>query len=380
MRRLDKLILGELLGPFVFGVMIFTVLIMAGTFLYTFTRFLSEGVPLMTVLTLAGYSLPGIIAKTLPMAMLLGTLLAFGRLSGDSEIVALRAGGASILRIMVPVCAAGLAVSLATYLVTDYLVPSMSLRAVAMMDSINQSLDQSSERPVAQPIRENGKIRGYLVATNFNLADNTLTHATVISYDDKLNPQYFLEVPKFRYDDKDNWQAIGATNLYSIERDANEQPRRYFVTTFMDGAWPETQDVPRPNMNPKDLLADNLKDNDALSSQELLKAIEKQLADPNAIKSKTINLQFGYWNKFALPLAALVFGLVGAPLGIRNHRAGTAAGFWMSVIIIFGYLMVTNALAIMAQGGAIPAWLASFGPIAVGLAVAVELIRRKNSQ
>ncbi|MCH8980291.1 MAG: LptF/LptG family permease, partial [Armatimonadetes bacterium] len=84
------------------------------------------------------------------------------------------------------------------------------------------------------------------------------------------------------------------------------------------------------------------------------------------------------WNKLALPLAALVFGLVGAPLGIRNHRAGTATGFALSVVIIFGYMMLANAMSIMAQGGRMPAFIASFTPIVIGLVVAMVLIQRRN--
>lgn len=377
MKRLDKLILGELFGPWAFGVMIFTVLIMAGTYLYEFTRFLSQGVPVGLVLQLTAYFMPGIIAKTFPMAMLLGTLLAFGRLSGDSEIVALRAGGVSILRIMAPVAAAGVLISLVTYTLTDYVVPEMSLRALALREQVVQNLDQTQDKPVAQPIIEEGNIRGYLVARNFNLADSTLTDVAVISYDDKREIKDILEIQKLVFTDIDTWRAIGPTRFFSFT--VNEQGVKIpVIANLLEGAWPDT--VPAPTMDPKALIAQNLRDLDALSSKEMLSNIEEMLKDPNAKKEQVINLQFGYWNKFSVPLAALVFGLVGAPLGIRNHRAGTATGFWLSVIIIFGYMMVTNAMAIMAQGGAIPSYLASFAPIVVGLLVAVELIRRKNVQ
>lgn len=377
MKRLDKLILGELVGPWVFGVMIFTVLIMAGTYLYEFTRFLSQGVPVGIVLQLTVYFLPGIVSKTFPMAMLLGTLLAFGRLSGESEIVALRAGGVSILRIMAPVAAAGVLVSLLTYVLTDFVVPEMSLRALSLREQIATNLDQTQSKPVAQPIIEEGVVRGYLVAQNFNLADGTLTDVTVLGYDDQRQIQDILEIARLEFTDVDTWRAIGTTRFYTFT--LNDQGVKVpLIAELRQGAWPDT--VPEPTMDPKDLLAQNLRDLDAFSSREMLQQIEDMLQDPNANKEQVINLQFGYWNKFSVPLAALVFGLVGAPLGIRNHRAGTATGFWLSVIIIFGYMMVTNAMAIMAQGGALPAYLASFAPIVVGLLVAVELIRRKNVQ
>ncbi len=378
MRRVDRLILGEIAGPWVFGVMIFTVLIMAGSFLYTFTQLLAQGVSVVLVLKLAFLYTPGIVAKTFPMAMLLGTLLAFGRLSGDSEIVALRAGGVSVVRLMAPIAAAGVAISLLTYFLTDFVVPKMSFQAMGLKEELTTQLDKNNDRPAAQALQDGNRLIGYVVARNFNITDRTLTDAVVFGYNKEAKVDQFLEVSKLVYNGLDEWKAEGRMNLYSIQRDEQGEPSKFFIASFREGAWPDT--MPKPNIDPKSLLANNQKDLDIYSSQETLREIERMQTDPNARKEQIINLQFGYWNKFSLPLAALVFGLVGAPLGIRNHRAGNATGFWLSVVIIFGYMMVTNAMAIMAQGGAMPAWFASFAPILAGLVVAIELIRRKNVQ
>ncbi|MCH7946102.1 MAG: LptF/LptG family permease, partial [Armatimonadetes bacterium] len=137
-------------------------------------------------------------------------------------------------------------------------------------------------------------------------------------------------------------------------------------------------EVPNPDVTPRDLITQALKDLDALSMKDMKEQIDRTKANPNYDRKQVSNLEFGYWNKLALPLAALVFGLVGAPLGIRNHRAGTATGFALSVVIIFGYMMLANAMSIMAQGGRIPAFAASFTPIVIGLVVAMVLIQRRN--
>lgn len=369
MKRIDRLILGEVFGPWAFGVAIFTVLIMAGTFLYTFTRMLSEGVPPILVIRLAALYLPGILAKTFSMAMLLGTLLAFGRLSGDSEIVALRASGVSVMRMMVPIAAFGLAVSLATYLATDYVVPAASYQATSLQAEIVKSADSSRARPTSQPIYEKGQLRGQLNARDFNLIDQTLSDVTIVTFNKSGKAETLFVAPKLVFNGLDSWEARGKCTLYILSSK---------MELTMEDAWPA--DAVRPTATPRDLVARSLTDLDSFSSWELAEQIEKLRQDPNAPKDQIVNLEFGYWNKFAVPLAALVFGLVGAPLGIRNHRAGTATGFWLSVIIIFGYMLVTNAMSIMAQGGAIPAWVASFGPILGGTIVAVQLIRTKNGQ
>jgi lipopolysaccharide export system permease protein len=90
------------------------------------------------------------------------------------------------------------------------------------------------------------------------------------------------------------------------------------------------------------------------------------------------NLEYGYWNKIALPLSAFVFALVGAPLGIRNHRTGAAAGYVLSVAIILGYFVLSNVMGVLAQGRNVPPVVASFAPVVVGTILAIVTIRRKN--
>ncbi|MBC8065622.1 MAG: LptF/LptG family permease [Chlorobia bacterium] len=119
--------------------------------------------------------------------------------------------------------------------------------------------------------------------------------------------------------------------------------------------------------------------------RELREVIEK---DDKAAKtpggrllkpSENRNYQYGYWNKIALPLAAFIFGTLGAALGIRNHRTGTAAGFALAVAIIFGYFTVANFMNVWALNGAIAPYVASFSPIAIGFIAAVFIIWRRNA-
>ncbi|MFM9872045.1 MAG: LptF/LptG family permease [Fimbriimonadaceae bacterium] len=379
MKKVDRLILGEIIGPWIFGVAIFTVLIMAGSFLYTFTRFLSMGVPAWLVIKLTALLLPGILAKTFSMAMLLGTLLSFGRLSGDSEIVALRAGGVSIVRIIMPVAAFGLGVSLLTYFVTDYVVPAASLQASAMRETVEKSIDSSKMRETSAPIREKDKLVAYLVAKDFNLADRTLTGVTIFKFDPDGKTDSIFEIEKLKFDDLEKWQAYGEGQITFITEDKTLEIRKVAgKLTYYEGFWPEG--IPQPTESPEDMSAPSQNDLDVFSSRDIKRILKQKADDGTLDQSQKTNLEFGFWNKFAVPFAALIFGLVGAPLGIRNHRTGTATGFALSIGIIFGYMMITNTLSIAAQGGGLPVWLASFGPIVVGGIFAIELIRRKNSQ
>ena len=98
MKLLDKLVLKDLIPLFAIGVALFTGIWFAADPVIVASRYLSEGVPLPLVLHVVGMYLPPILALTLPMGMLLAVLLGFGRLSGDSEAVAIFAGGIPFAR------------------------------------------------------------------------------------------------------------------------------------------------------------------------------------------------------------------------------------------------------------------------------------------
>ena len=136
MNKLDRLIVRELIGPWLFGVAIFTALIFASVLLVRITDMVVKGVPLEIVFELSILLLPGIVVKTFSMAMLLAALLAFGRLSNDSEIVAIRAAGASLFRVMRPVLVFSAIVALVSFLVNEWIVPGASYQATSLSTDI----------------------------------------------------------------------------------------------------------------------------------------------------------------------------------------------------------------------------------------------------
>jgi lipopolysaccharide export system permease protein len=357
----------ELLGPWAFGVAIFTVLIMAGSFLFELTRYLSEGVSPWVVLQLTALLLPGVAAKTFPMAVLLAALLAFGRLSSDSEIVALKAAGVSVARVMAPVGAFGLAVFLLAFFFTERVVPRATQQAVEVRKQIEAETDGRTSQPTSRPVYEHGRLRAFVVARDFNFVRRTLSGVTLVLYDKDETPTAFLSADEMRFTSEDDWRITGGATLVPANGGS--------VVRFQD-AYPDG--VARLRVKPEELLAQTLRDLDALPMATMAQQIAALKRDKEPDRAQIANLEFGYWNKLAVPLAALVFGLVGAPLGIRSHRVPASSGFWMAVVIIFGYLLLANVLSIAAQGGRFPAFVASFLPIALGLVVAAVLIKRRD--
>src|SRR5271154_6792797 len=115
-KLLDHYISNEFWQPLLFGVGIVTgVWFGADQLKQIFNLIMKSGVPLHLAFMIIGLHLPEIIVLTIPIGVLLGTLLVFNRMSGDSEIIALRTSGVSFYRIMVAPLLFGLVTSIVSF-------------------------------------------------------------------------------------------------------------------------------------------------------------------------------------------------------------------------------------------------------------------------
>src|SRR5271163_4426633 len=123
-KLLDTYIANEFWQPLLFGIGIVTGVWFGADQLKTiFNLIMKSGVPINMAFMILGLHLPEIIVMTIPIGVLLGTLLVFNRLSGDSEIIALRTSGISFYRIMVAPLVFGILTSLVSFAINEFIVP-----------------------------------------------------------------------------------------------------------------------------------------------------------------------------------------------------------------------------------------------------------------
>ncbi len=375
MKHVDRLIISELVGPWAFGVAMFTSLIVASTFLLSASEYIVSGISPATIAELMTLFLPGVMVKTFPMAMLLAGLLGFGRLSSDSEITALRAAGVSIMRMMMPVAGLSLAVAIAAFFVNEAIVPTASLKVLEIKGDIQRTLNVRFNQPVLQSINRGGKMAALLSARDFDLHNRTLKCANVVSYDNGGNPTSWLYINELQYDDKAFQQGLGGWRIIGGAKMITANGSR--VLDIHDQAWPG--EVPKLSVSPADLITAGTGDQfDSFSMAQLRRYIQFHQFDKNIKPDQIRNWEFVYWNKMALPLAAIIYGLLGAPLGIRNQRTVTDSGFALAIVMIFSYVTLTNFLNVYAKGGVIPPYLASFTPLVIGLLSSGVIMWRRN--
>src|SRR5690625_2851097 len=129
MKILDRYVAAQMLMPFLFGVAAFTSLFVSSDLLRLAGMVVELGAPVGAVARVFLLQLPQVIVLTLPMSVLLATLLALSRLSSTSEIVAMRAGGLSFWRYTAPIFVIAACVSLVAFGVNGWIVPKSKLEA-----------------------------------------------------------------------------------------------------------------------------------------------------------------------------------------------------------------------------------------------------------
>ncbi len=368
MKKVDRLIISELVGPWMVGVAMFSTLLLAATYLGRITGFIVDGVPAMTVLKVTALILPPTLIQTFAMATLLGALLAFGRLSGDSEIVALRAAGASIYRILAPVGGFALVVAVITFVLNDTLVPYATKQAKSLELEIGKAIQSKISQPTFSVQTEGDQISTTIQALDFSLEKGTLTDVTIIGYDETRKPTYVLFTKELRFKDRKDWEISDGARLISYDG----QDR----TVLKGRVWPG--ELPKIDATPQELTERNITDPNFFTTAELRDQLRRASVTKSMKPQDIRNREFWFWTKFTIPLAALVFGVLGAAMGIRSHRAGTSTGFAVSIGIMFAYQVVSNFGATWAMGGAIPPVVAAATPLILGLIATGIIMWRRN--
>ncbi|MBA3726644.1 MAG: LptF/LptG family permease [Armatimonadetes bacterium] len=374
MGLLDRLVIKEMIGPWIFGVTMFSVVLMAGTYLFRLTDFIVKGVDASDVVRLSILFMPALVAKTFPMAVLLSSLLAFARLSNDSEIIAAQTGGASLYRIMRPVAIFGLAVAALSFVFGEYVVPNAATEASGLLRKIQRGLGQTSQPFTRTLYGNDGKVWGQLASLDINFSTGSMSDATIVWFGGGREPQAWAYFKELYYVPGRSWEARGA-HMFKVAEDGVISESEFERSRPLRG-WEDALDF-----SPQSALAETMTDNDSMSMRQLGEQIRKMESAPKVdeeARRKLRDRKVGYWTKVSLPLTAVMFALLGAPVSIRRVRQSAGIGVGISIAIIFGYYLLHSYMTVLAKGGAVNPAFSAFFPVAVGFGFAVALLIKRN--
>jgi len=356
MKILDRYLVREMSGPFAFGVLAFVLLFVSANVLFELAQVISElGISLWTASELFLLRLPRLIVYTFPLATLVAILVTFGRLGGDSEIVAMHAGGVSFRRLVAPMVAVGLIVSLAAAAFNEYVVPAANRRAEGIVREANARAGKMGQENVYLRESSKGQTTRLIYAERLDVQTGEMTRPT-ITWFEKGRPVMVTVAERGRWSGS-KWEMLRGVN--------------HLLESEWPTTWPFAQWTTEFGTSPRQ-IAQQARNPSEMTYRELREYIRYALRQDQPTAEAELRLH----HIFSIPFASLVFALVAAPLGLRSHRGGSAIGLGIAILIGFGYYVIWNYLAILAQeGGLSPLWAAWLPNLVTG-AIGVALILR----
>ena len=373
---IDRWLLGQIIPPMIFAISAFTVISLSVGVMFDLIRKIVEyGLPLLQALQALIYSLPSFLVLSFPMAVLLSTLLSYGKLSANSELLALRSLGITTSRIIAPAIAISIFMTGLTFYFNDNLVPNSNKLAESTLRSgIGSSFNQGKSKNNIIFTRKGSRINSANKPTQIN------TFLTHIFYASRFENNIMKEVTVLDFSRENVKQILTANSAIFNKNNSS--------WVFTDGSIVSTNSIGQTTSikfkqytypfveGPLD-LAKVPKDASDMSLKEALEAerIYKKIGDLKEIRKIQVRIQ----EKFTLPCACLVFGLIGSILGCKsNLRSSKSQGFGLSVILILVYYVMSFICSSFGVKGLLPPIIAAWFPVIFSLSGGFYFLKKTS--
>ena len=320
MRILDRYIYRELMTPFIVSLGALCFIMFTKEMLRLVELLVSKGVGIMSVLTILAHLMPSFLVLTLPIACLISSLTTFNRLSYDNEIIALRAAGVSLLRLARPVFVFSFLVFLLTMYLSQWGQPwsNVSLKQLAIsliQDQLTLALDKGVfNEPtkglmiyVPEP-KAGNKAKGIFIADQRDPSKPVIVTANTFS---------MLQDPKHK---QLGFRLFDGT-IHAIPQSLTEHHQVTFGTYDLKMDLPSSFNVTKPGRRGYDYLVDKLDKSGWRDTNSLRRLME-------------------YYKDLGFPVATLILGMLGLPVGIGSKRSAGIGGFAVGIVIMVGFFLL----------------------------------------
>ena len=331
MRLLDKYIMREV-GVFVLvGILGFTILIIGNNFYALSDLIFAKKIRFLDLILITMLDTPAIMVLSLPVATLFGVMLSVGRLGMDSELVAMRTGGISLARIILPVMILSLGFSILTFYLGERLVPVASKRSTIIKEENIKGLQFHIKRNIFFKSPED-----MIIAVNqYNTQDKSLTRPVIWQKDEK---NYIHIYTAFSGKFEGDYLKLQLAHHHVFDGNITDRPlvwkEKLDETKLF---FPESlQQVHDEGENASNLAAGDI------AAQ--IKNMEESGQDPAVART---NLAF----KYATPIACTIFSFVGFMFSVLNPRKERYSGVFMALVLIFIYYISQTVFKSLGEKG-----------------------------
>ena len=352
---IDRYILKEIAFPFFMILFILTFVLLMGKILQLMDLMVNKGIRVTDIALLVIYLMPSFLLFTIPISLFVAIMMGLGRLSGDNELLVLKAAGLSLHRLARPILVAVAACFLLTAVTSYYLAPygnfavktllfdlarqkaSVGIKEKVFNDEFSGILLYADRVPVSGEHME-----GVLISDTRNTAEQR----TIIAERAYLVADPRAMTVTLRLEN-------GAT--HSVDRNLNNYRRMDF------GRYDLKLDFGTAMAGD----AEKTKASTEMTVGEMVRRMrDKKLKDED-LRELAIEIN----KKFSIPFSTLVFGILGIPLGIRKHRTVKYWGFTIGLAVVITYYLLRLGGEALAETGRLTPFIGAWAPnIILGVA------------
>ena len=364
LRLIDRYILREVFSHTLLGLAVFTFVFFVPQLVRLMDLVVRHTTTWGDVGTLFVCTLPGMLSFTLPMGLLVGMLIGLGRLSADSELIAMNALGMGPRRLLFPVGILAFSFLALTAVLTIWIGPAALHTSRALQNRIASS--QASFE--VEPRVFDERFPHLVLYVQDVSAVATRWHGVFLaSTDPQEDSRLTLADEAIVIADPEQ----GKLELHLIDGSVHQvnvsDPDHYGLSAFGQRDWPIEVTSPGDEQAPVPTVAE-LSTADLRAGRLPAGAIDPALEQVLA----RIELQ----RRFAFPAACLAFAMLAIPLGARPRRGGRAVGFLATLLLVSAYYVLFTLGAGLARNGTLPAWLGIWMPNVLVAGVGLALFPR----
>ncbi len=354
MRILRNYILKECLLPFILALTVLSLVFLLGYTVQLTHLVINKGVPLIVVGKIFLLLIPVLLTYTLPFACIIGVILALGRLSADNEIIAIRANGIRLRRLMTPLFMIGMLLSLVTFLLNDRVIPYAHFKQKQLQNNLGLENPNALLEPGVFITEFKGqtifihRVEGnqFFNITIWQPQENGPTRTIVAKRGEfTKSPDGKQLILKLIDGTSDETDPKNPVNFYKLN----------FSTLFV-------------SLNLSDMGEKVEKKPKSMTMPELVTEIHR--LEPLLKIDDIYPLETEIYRRLTWSFAPLIFLMLGFPLAIITNRREKSANVILAVLCaVFYYLLSLGAQGLSVEGKA-PAQLIMWVPnIAAFLAI-----------
>jgi lipopolysaccharide export system permease protein len=355
MRLLNKSILKELLYTFLLGLAALNLVLMSEKVMM-FTKILSSvGASLWDLGVLTVYLQPHITVMTIPMSLLLSTLLTYGRMGGDNELVVMRTSGMSFKDVSRPVFILGTFCFLVSMLLSLYIAPTSSRK---LKDVLSALIEKRAPYAIEEGIF-NTSFKDVVIFVKDKPDKNTLRDIFV--YDERKKDR-----PTAMYAREGSIYSEKSGGISLMLRDGQIHILRGDTSTglsFGKYNFPVSTTISNPSSKYH-----------VLPTSKLLKRAE--IAEDQVVSAKLV-LEFH--RRFSLPFLCLILMLFGPPLSLKAGKTGRLGGLAIGLSVVAVYYSAVIYGENLVRAGKVSHYIGAWAPVVVMGLLAVWFFRKSEA-